>query len=403
MTSTDLSRYGLGKDPAMKSQEVENLFRDTFQRVPRDTRADSDLPVPEHLPSESVNWSSLGGPDFEQLDDNQQSGQWLEQFSQDSLFGDSETDLLVEGAVRAAGFDVLAFYKSYRHRDKFPAPGKWGIFYLRSGISALARSIRRQFPACVNSGVLARQWLLAHEFFHYKFDLYSLMLEGATGRELWSPLNRVYRNHTTHLVEEALANRDVAAWAATVKSLRGFGKFIRDAMARQPDAYRRFSEPVVALQAELAANLLDLNVARSARRHDQARYVGKVPWLSTGLEALRDGVCCPEYIIHDSGLTSLLKPAWAIRRVQEVVDSPKVVKALEGFGATMRKKWEQTKSKLIASPALPGLDFKFFRRDPDQWSVRIDDNFRAHLSEPKHNSGIWETVELGSHKAMGHG
>ncbi len=387
----------------MKSQEVENLFRDTFQRVPRDTRADSDLPVPEHLPSESVNWSSLGDLDFEQLDDNQQLGQWLEQFSQDSLFGDSETDLLVEGAVRAAGFDVFAFYKSYRHRDKSPAPGKWGIFYLRSGISALTRSIRRQFPACVNSGVLARQWLLAHEFFHYKFDLYSLMLEGATGRELWSPLNRVYRNHTTHLVEEALANSDVAAWAKTVKSLRGFGKFIRDEMARQPGAYRRFSEPVVELQAELAANLLDLNVARSARRHDQARYVGKVPWLSTGLKALREGVCCPEFVIFDSSPRSFLKPAWAIRRVQEVVDGPKVLKALEGFGATMRKQWEQTKGKLIENPARPGLKFKFFSGNPDTWSVRVNDNFRAHLIEPTPHSGIWEAVDLDSHKAMGHG
>jgi hypothetical protein len=387
----------------MKSHDVESLFGNTLQRITRDIRKDSELPVPELPPSEAVNWRSVDTLDIEQLESNQQIDRWLNQFNEDGLLRDPQPDPLIEGSIRATGLDALAFYKSYRDRDQSPIPGKWGIFYLESGIAALSKVIRRRFPGCTNSPVLARQWLLAHEFFHYKFDLYSLMLEGAIGRELWSPLHRAYRNHTTHLVEEALANRDTAAWASKVKSLPGFGKFIRDEMARQPHAYRRFGEPVVELQAELAANLLDLNVARTARRYDQARYVGEVPWLSTSLRALRDGVCCPEYVIYDSGPASFLKPAWAIRRVQEVVDSPKVVKALEGFGATMRKKWEQTKGKLISSPDLPGLDFKFFRRDPDQWSVRIDDNFRAHLSEPTHNSGIWETVELGPHKAMGHG
>lgn len=50
----------------------------------------------------------------------------------------SEDKELVEGGIRARGIEALAFYKSRRQIGARPFPGKWGIFYLKQGLTYVA-------------------------------------------------------------------------------------------------------------------------------------------------------------------------------------------------------------------------------------------------------------------------
>ena len=88
--------------------------------------------------------------------------------------------------------------------------------------------------------------------------------------------------------------------------------------------------------------------------------------------------------------------------VKAVRDGKAVKKDIEGRYADKREKWENTKTKLIREPGIPGLQFKRWK-DAGEWSVRVDDSFRAHLMPVDPSNGIWEAHKFGPHKAMGHG
>ena len=216
-----------------------------------------------------------------------------------------EDRILLDGGIRELGFDVYTFYKSHRHAADRPYPGKWGIFYLQQGVMRVKELIEETYPGYGLSLRLAYEFLREHERFHFKFDLYALSVEASSGRALYDPLKRAFHHHRIHQVEEALANRDAWEWA----KLRGvgLGEFAYDFMKLQPGAYARFDERKLELAGELAANLLELNLSRTARREDQALWVGNVPH-----ELLRRSLC-PEYFVRPSSLTAWINLAWKLR------------------------------------------------------------------------------------------
>ena len=175
------------------------------------------------------------------------------------------------------------------------------------------------------------------------------------------------------------------------------GEFAYDFMKLQPGAYARFDEKKFELAAELAANLIDLNLSSMARREDQALWVGNVPD-----ELLRRSLC-PEYFVRPCSLNAWINPAWKLPDVRDVIEAKSFSSSLTSKYASLKDRWDETKRKLIANPALPGLDFKRWDKSTGHWSVRINDNFRAHLRPISKSSGTWEAEEFGSHKAMGHG
>jgi len=386
----------------VKQSELANFFQSSLDRLAPDPRPDATTRVPDWPESEQPDFGAFDAADLIELS-GRQTDQTIEGLgTSDSLAQASEYPE-IEGAIRTVGIEALAFYKSYRLISQTPFPGKWGIFYIDRGIHHLTSKIRGHFPGLSLPGKVALDWLRAHEFFHFKFDVYALMAEGVVGHELWNPLQHVYRKHSIHLVEEALANRDVMTWAKRSRHATGFSSFVESYMSLQPGAYARFAEPEQRLSSELAANLLDLNVSRSARRDDQSNWVAKVPWLGTATSALKRDCCCPEHIIQVPRLHPFWKPAWAIPVIRKVIDGPKVQKFLIGSANQLVERWGDTKSKLVESPALNGLDFKRWSRQPDLWSVRVGDNYRAHLARSADDPGVWIAQDLGSHKAMGHG
>jgi hypothetical protein len=166
-------------------------------------------------------------------------------------------------------------------------------------------------------------------------------------------------------------------------------------MKLQPGAYSRFDENKFELASELAANLIDLDLSRMARRTDQALWVANVPD-----ELLRRSLC-PEYFVRPSSLTSWINPVYKIPDIRSITEAKSFSDLLASKYASLRERWDETKRKLIANPGLPGLRFKPWDKSKGHWSVRINDNFRAHLREK--SSGIWEADKFGPHKAMGHG
>jgi len=302
---------------------------------------------------------------------------------------------LLDGGIREVGFDVYAFYKSRRYLAARPYPGKWGIFYLEHGVSRVKELIETSYPGYGSSLRLAYEFLREHERFHFKFDLYALSVEANIGRPLYDPLKRAFRHHRIYQVEEALANRDAWEWAK--RGRVGLGEFSYDFMKLQPGAYARFDERKFGLAGELAANLIDLDLSSMACREDQALWVGNVPD-----ELLRRSLC-PEYFVRPSSLTAWINPAWKLPEVRSVTETKSFTISLATKYASLRERWDDTKRKLIANPALPGLDFKRWDKSTGYWSVRINDNFRAHLRPIPKSSGTWEAEEFGPHKAMGHG
>jgi len=85
-----------------------------------------------------------------------------------------------------------------------------------------------------------------------------------------------------------------------------------------------------------------------------------------------------------------------------VSEDKDVKKLLSSRYRNLRVKWERTKKNLLENRLLRGLNFKPW---PDggghAYSVRVDDNFRAHLRH--RGSGVWEAYDIGPHKIMGHG
>jgi hypothetical protein len=301
---------------------------------------------------------------------------------------------LVEGAVRRRGLDALAFYKSRRFINHQPFPGKWGIFYLKSGLSYLAGEIAASYPGYRDPRRLAHQFLRAHEFVHYRCDLQTLMFEAVLKRSIYVPLRKALKGRRTHFVEEAIANKAAYAWAKAPSV--GLEEFAFDFMSLQPGAYARFNERRIALNGEWLANTLDFKSPGSLPRLDVAQWVDASP-----KDLLRTSLC-PQYVVYPAKISDWLDPALVLPPVSTIVENDDVQKRLSGKYRNLEGKWNGTKSKLLVDRTLRGLNFKPWPKDgKGAYSVKIDDGFRAHLRHV--GQGNWIAYILGSHKELGHG
>lgn len=379
---------------------LDRYFEEASSRIlPQIARSDQCLPQPEYPEHDSFDPTEIASDNDHLIP---VEGRWKIEINSRCLadrempfpISSEERDLL-DGGIREVGLDVYAFYKSRRYVAARPYPGKWGIFYLEHGVSRLKELIETTYPGYGCSLRLAYEFLREHERFHFKFDLYALSVEAKVGYALYDPLKRAFRNHRIYQVEEALANREAWEWAK--RGQVGLGEFAYDFMKLQPGAYARFDERKFELAGELAANLIDLNLSSMARREDQALWVGNIP-----SELLRRSLC-PEYFVRPSSLNSWINPAWKLPEVRNIIEAKSFSSLLASKYASLKERWDDTKRKLVVNPALPGLDFKRWDKSTGHWSVRINDNFRAHLRPIKKSSGTWEAEEFGPHKNMGHG
>jgi hypothetical protein len=380
---------------------VESLFDTVLASLPAEERYEKHTIDPEkdrdddwldEPPDSSTSDDILTTLDEERL--VRRATDALDDYRRDSERLPSDIREVFEGGIRRRGFDVLAFYKSRRLIAQRPYVGRWGIFYLKHGVTFLANEIERTYPGYSDPRLLAYEFLREHERFHFKADLQTLMLEAVTGRHLHGPRRQAFKGRRSTFVEEALANRQ--AWDWSKKRSNAIEDFAFNFMKLQPGAYSRFDEPRLSLAAEWSANVLDGNVTQGATRYDFAHWVETLP---TGLQRAS---LCPEYFVRPAALANWLPSALVLPPVITVTDDAEVTKRLSMRFINLRDQWTRTKEKLIESRLLRGLNFKPWPNDGKAcYSVRVDDNFRAHL---KHEGGgNWIAYIIGSHKELGHG
>ena len=301
---------------------------------------------------------------------------------------------LVDGGMRSRGFEAIAFYKSKRFVSRRPFVGRWGIFYINEGLSHLAWLIQQTYPGYADPRPLARDFLRAHEHFHFRADLQTLMLEATMGKHLYIPNRQRFRRARTYFVEEAIANREAYDWAKA--STVGLEEFACDFMLCQPNAYARFLEPIGDLTGEWMANVVDAGPPHCPPRYDLA------PWVLNTPKGFMRKSLCPEWVIYPRKLSDYIDPACITPPVRQIADDDKVSKVLSRTLRYLQQPWENTKTKLCANKDLPGLNFKPWKKDgPCCYSVKIDDGNRAHLRNL--GDGNWLAYAIGGHKELGHG
>lgn len=328
-----------------------------------------------------------------------------DEFDPESQSVNEEEMGAAEGAIRVAGIEILAFYKSYRHINKPPFRGEWGIFYINRGIQHITQMLAMEFPGASNLREITLNFLWNHEIFHAKFDVGVLGFEGFAKTHLYLPQQFAFRRSKSYQPEEALANESAWKYAKSIDpnksssipartiGIPGISHFFFDFMKNQPNAYARFDENLFELKSETAAGIFNGQRSKYARSDDLAPWIGLHPSGSCGRSNI------PEHLVIGISYTKLISPARFIPTVKEIRETPKFLSdMLPGH----QSYWAKTKSKLIKSSCLPGLDFKYF--EPLKvWSARVNDNFRAHFSPISIQQGVWEAVSYGNHKKMGHG
>lgn len=380
------------------ANSIDRLFERVLSQLP-----DPDIGVDPAWPDLSDDFDDV--IDNPPETDNDQLSPYQDIFTRDRVIdrmtgtltvpepNDDDKDL-VEGGIRSRGFEAIAFYKSKRFQNRRPFVGRWGIFYINEGLSHVAWQISQTYPGYADPRTLARDFLRAHEHFHFQADIQTLMLEATQGKHLYIPTRQRFRRARSHFVEESIANRQAYDWAKRMSV--GLEEFARDFMLCQPNAYARFLEPIADLTGEWVANVLDGQPAKSLPRYDLAPWVQSVP-----KEFMRRSLC-PEWVIFPRKLGDWIDPACITPPVSEIVDDDKVVKILTKKLRKLQEPWENTKTKLRINKDMPGLNFKPWKpHGPRCYSVKVDEGNRAHLENL--GGGKWLAYEIGGHKELGHG
>ena len=375
--------------------DFEEFYQNAVQNIPVDETVIDSVGRVRDL-SEPYDESSLG----ERL-----AGARVEPFHEhisDEPLTDEERRRVDGGLRSPLGFDVIAFYKSRRNRDRHPLPGKWGIFYISTGLRRVTELLVNWHSQPLDHAVAKKMvtgLIREHERFHYKFDLYALAIESLSCKNLYAPLKRAFKGYSHHQVEEALANR--SAWYFSKSRIRraALQEFAEEFMSVQPGAYARFGDDRKEMYAELSSNLINHDLTMNARRYDPNLWVGTLQYLAP------NGFQPPEYIVTPSGINDYLGDYWAMPKMNGIVETPNFLKYFKTH-KTDQERWKTAKLKLLEDPNLPGSHFKRLAGKKDVWSTRVGGkNLLAHLRSPQHTgkAGVWEAFEIADHKGAGHG
>ena len=262
-----------------------------------------------------------------------------------------------------------------------------------------------EYPQLINPRKIAIEFLWHHEVFHAKFDVAVLGFEVFINSQLYVPQKMAFSYCPSQQPEEALANKSAYNFtrgvdAAIHQGVRaqalqvpGISSFFYHLMKLQPGAYARFDEPRHELESETAAGVFKGIRHRQARCDELSYWIGLSPPRNCNKSDI------PQHLVVGVDYRGLISPARFIPSVNEVRETERFLKELAPGQETF---WKRAKSKLTSSSCLPGLDFKFWEA-PATWSMRVNDNFRAHLTPVSLTTGVWQAESFGGHKRMGHG
>jgi hypothetical protein len=309
----------------------------------------------------------------------------------------------LDQSVLEKGVDALAWYVNFHIRG-----AQWGVYIPTSGLAYMMVRVFGRLPVNTDTKLkIAFRALHQHELFHFAVDYMSAQWEAITGMPCYRPA-RDLRDATWGYVirEEELANahmiRSLRGGLPALK-VRGRAEALRQFTRKQPPGYK---------DAERSTRRIAFDAGCEALARD---YVSKISRIELGflggvdllrmypLSPVIDWRYCPIHIIHDKHRLNIPPVELGLfSNIEVISEDERFKKQLSALSKVTQEAWSRTKRKLAVTTALKGLDFKFWEhRGTDKvYSIRLNDNYRAHLA---YDGVRWAAVQVGTHGAMGHG
>jgi hypothetical protein len=278
--------------------------------------------------------------------------------------------------------EAIAWYISF-HID----PSIWGIYVWDEALEAFAANTFRTLTGFSDAEKLlvAWQFLIDHELFHYWTDVASAQMEFAAKRAVYIPYVRTHPDLSSPVCqkEEALAN--ARAWrrlpSAEAKACAAAG------MRRQPPGYRFWTEYRAPKPFTLGKRELGLCIHATTGFH---WAVAPFDWFfderrsgaGTGTIPFR-WVRSPRH----SGKPYLLSYARPI----EVVEDAKFLGKLRRLPANVQWTWRNKTKPALESGHWSGTDFKKIGRD--LYRCRVGYSYRTHFTRIKSDSFMAKEIK----------
>jgi hypothetical protein len=298
------------------------------------------------------------------------------------------------------GIEASGYYLSF-HQKIY----QWGIYLPLVAVAQLAIQVLEHTQATARQKLeLAWQFVLSHERFHYAADCGVAQMEILFEQPIWWPIRASKKLQAIRELEEKLATAHCLRFVRNLpRHLRvegvysAFVKFTKDLPAGYNTGHElansRFKfENEMHDHAQLCVD------AGLGREFIQAEVHHLYP-------AFRpyDLARCPIHLVLPGEVIPARPDMFFIQRIERLEETTAFRKELQRLPRVLETRWEKTKRLLSTSVQTPGLDFKNWPKRGRSWfSVRIDQNFRAHLRyEDKLKQ--WFAEEIGNHAAIGHG
>lgn len=317
------------------------------------------------------------------------------------------TDEEIRQSVQVkSGSDALGYYLSFHVRG-----AQWGATVKMSGLAWLVTNYFQDLPVdALTRCMLAFHAILQHELFHFATDVAITQAELSQKQAWWRPAReaRSARKQQYSYREEMLANTwMLRAFRTALPGFRVRGKqaALKAFVGSQPPGYRdalgfmadRWNGELrdLAYEYALDAGCQDGNELLWGNAYNwpcQFPVSGHIDWRN-----------CAINLVDDSKLFGV-PPGWLtfFASLNWIEESPMFRKQLAALGREQQRHWAQTKRRAEAA-LTHGHDFKPWPKGgADVWSLRVDRACRAHLMRDR-TSNTWIALEIGDHKAMGHG
>jgi hypothetical protein len=312
----------------------------------------------------------------------------------------------IRQSVLLKGMDALGYYVSFHYTGV-----QWGIYIPVSGLAYLVKEAFYSLPVPISNKIhLAFHAILNHELMHFAVD-YAVSQEEVIFQEPWYvPAKKIFKSAPPSycILEETMANAYMLKAFRTMKPslrLRGKVKALRDFTKLQPIGYRDaiFAPPSKweSLLPRLAHEY-GRHGFKSALRPDLWDRSSGYDWPAQfPIKPRIDWRYCPIHLVND-GARLGIPPDWLsfFSRLQNIKESDQFIDALVRLAHPIQQAWERTKRKLDVA-LTHGLDFKKWPKGKNIYSVRVNDNYRAHLQFQPPSE--WLAIMIGTHNEMGHG
>lgn len=317
----------------------------------------------------------------------------------DTLGSPSDVFRSLDQSVASSGIEALAWYHPFHSSAQ-----DWGIYIPTTSLHYCSERWFNPRMAKSKRISLALKVLIDHEIIHFACEYMVAQVELLIAAPCWTAARQQLEKAGLKWFwdEEALANANsirnllVLEKAATVKG-------VRQAFLRCPPGYRDFERALS--DAGFTDHILEV-----------LRHNCGIPALDLKVDLLDPAIrtevffppltdalgTCPVYLIGDSHRYNLprLVPKY-IDRINYLVETKRFQRMLKKLHVRVRDEWEDAKAELaMRVPAYP--KFKKLTGELQHfWGLHLSDGFRVHLRPATRSS--WEAVEIGNHKAMGHG